>query len=76
MYRIVKKLSAVVLLQNFCMYLSHSIALMLACAFKHDDRAVIVKMLLSSGARVNEQASADAKTALHVAAHNGALGMK
>lgn len=47
---------------------------MLACAFKHDDRVVIVKTLLTSGAKINAQASADRKTALHVAAHQGALG--
>ena len=59
--------------EDFSIFL-FSKALMLACAFKHDDRVVIVKTLLTSGAKINAQASADRKTALHVAAHQGALG--
>ncbi|CBY40495.1 unnamed protein product, partial [Oikopleura dioica] len=48
-------------------------ALMLAVAFKHDDRLEIVKRLLARGAKVNLQCSERKVTALHVAAQKGAL---
>lgn len=46
-------------------------ALMLAVAFKHDDRLEIVKRLLARGAKVNLQCSKRKVTALHVAAQKG-----
>ena len=46
---------------------------MLACAFKHDDRASILRLLINAKAAVNYQSRADGKTALHVAAKHGAL---
>ena len=46
---------------------------MLFCAFEHHHRPYIIRRLLKAGALVNQQSSKDLKTALHIAAHKGAL---
>jgi len=58
---------------KFSILFSGFSALMLAVAFKHDDRLEIVKRLLARGAKVNLQCSERKVTALHVAAQKGSF---